>query len=320
MNSNCSGNQQQLESNRNERVTLVVVIITLMMMIAEIVAGILSGSMALLSDGIHMGTHAVALFITLMAYIIARRYYNNPSFSFGTGKVGVLGGYTNAILLIIAGLAMAYESVERLVEPVSIRFNEAIFVAIIGLIVNVASAIILGHGGDDHGHSHDHHHEKHTSHGGHTDHNLQAAYLHVITDALTSVLAIFALVIGKYFGFVWADPVVGILGAIVVIKWAVGLISQTGSILLDLGDFSPEIATIRETLEREGDTVTDIHIWQISGNERSLIVSLETSSAQKVEDYHTKIAGISCFEHTTIEVIHRRGQSDILDSEIGLTT
>jgi len=213
---NCKTRKQIPQSQQNEKLTLVVVIITLLTMVAEIIAGIISGSMALLSDGIHMGTHAVALFITLAAYIFARRQINNPKYSFGTGKVGVLGGYTNAILLLLAGGAMIIESIERLINPVSILFNEAIIVAIVGLVVNIISAIILGHGngshdhhghghhhdhghhpGQDQGHTHDHPSEPHTgdhqNSNGHTDHNLKAAYLHVITDALTSVLAIGAL-------------------------------------------------------------------------------------------------------------------------------
>ncbi len=296
MGSICKYSSNHSNTNRNEKVTLVVVIITLVMMFAEIIGGILSGSMALLSDGIHMGTHAVALFITLSAYIFARKNHDNPSFTFGTGKVGVLGGYTNAILLIVAGLAMAYESIERLIEPVSIRFNEAIVVAVLGLVVNVVSAVILSRGDSHHGHSHghDHHH--------HHDHNLRSAYLHVITDALTSILAIVALLIAKYFNQIWADPLVGILGAIVVVKWAIGLIRQTGSILLDMGDYSGEIANIKNYIEEEGDLLTDIHIWQISENKRSLILGLETESQRTVDDYKENIEAISSFDHVTVEI------------------
>lgn len=306
MNNTCKLNRQQLQSAKNERISLLVVIITLVMMAAEIIVGILTGSMALLSDGIHMGTHALALFITLAAYVFARKQSHNPAFSFGTGKVGVLGGYTNAILLIIAGIAMAYESVERLIDPVAIRFNEAIVVAVIGLAVNVTCALILGHGNEQHSHVHTHEHDH--SPGtlphdhSHEDHNLRAAYLHVITDAMTSVLAIFALLVAKTFGWVWADPLVGILGAIVVTKWAVGLIRQTGSILLDVGDFTKEIKTIRQRLEKDGSTVKDLHIWQISENERSLIVSLSTSTDKSAQDYHRVIAQVAVFDHVTIEV------------------
>jgi cation diffusion facilitator family transporter len=278
----------------------------LTMMVVEIIAGLLSGSMALLSDGIHMGTHALALCITLGAYVFARRHRRNPGFSFGTGKVGVLGGYTNAVLLIIAGLAIAYESVERLISPVPIRFNEAIAVAVIGLIVNISCAFILSKGNDGHNHATAHSHDHCRPSSGklrpHHDHNLRAAYLHVITDALTSVLAIIALLIGKNLGWIWADPFVGILGSIVIIKWAVGLIRQTGSILLDLGHFAPEIGAIRQRLEKDGAVVKDIHIWPISENERSLIVSLSTASTRSPKDYHAVIAELSHFDHVTIEV------------------
>lgn len=288
---------KKTSTQKNEKVTLAVVIITLVMMVAEIVGGLITGSMALLSDGIHMGTHALALFITLAAYIFARRHKSNPAFSFGTGKVGILGAYTNAILLIIAGFAMAYESIERLLDPVEIQFNEAIIVAVIGLIVNVVCALILGHGEDSHGHDHDHDHGQ-----AHSDQNLRAAYLHVLTDAMTSILAIFALVVGKMYGLVWADPIVGILGALVITKWAIGLIRQSGSILLDLGDFSPEIQTIKQKLEQEGTIVKDLHIWQISENERSLIVSLETKQYREPQYFHDFIEEFVSFEHVTVEV------------------
>ncbi|MFH2057668.1 MAG: CDF family Co(II)/Ni(II) efflux transporter DmeF [Pseudomonadota bacterium] len=334
---NCSTRKQAPQSQQNEKLTLVVVIITLITMFAEIIAGILSGSMALLSDGIHMGTHALALFITLAAYIFARRHNHNPKYSFGTGKVGVLGGYTNAILLLLAGGAMIIESIERLFNPVNILFNEAIIVAVVGLVVNIISAFILGHGNNGHGHDHRGHshshsnpknigsgsmgHENH-SHGhndhshdnlthnnnnpnssrGHEDHNLKAAYLHVITDALTSVLAIIALVFAKYFGFNWADPAVGILGAIVVIRWAIGLLKQTSGLLLDKGDFSKDIDHLRTHLESDTTNLIDIHIWQISENERSLIISLETSEPNEPQFYHDIINHTGGFDHITIEV------------------
>lgn len=307
--SNCNTKHHIPRSQNNEKVTLIVVIITLVTMFAEIFAGILSGSMALLSDGIHMGTHAVALFITLAAYIFARRHSNNPNYSFGTGKVGVLGGYTNAILLLLAAAAMAFESIERLFNPVSILFNEAIIVAVLGLIVNIVSAFILGHGGSDHGHHNHHGHNKHapeeeahSHHDLHQDHNLKAAYLHVITDAMTSVLAIFALLTAKYFGFAWADPAVGILGAIVVGKWAVGLLRQTSGLLLDKGDYSREIESIRSGIESNLTSVSDLHLWQISENERSLILSLESAEDKTPGYYHKLVRTIGKYEHITVEI------------------
>lgn len=301
MKSNCNTIKPVPQSQKNEKVTLIVVIITLVTMFVEIIAGIISGSMALLSDGIHMGTHAVALFITLAAYIYARKHINNPKYSFGTGKVGVLGGYTNAIILLLAGGAMAVESIERIINPVSILFNQAIIVAVIGLIVNIVSAFILVSGRSEQ--THDQHKNRHShSHDHHQDHNLKAAYLHVITDAMTSVLAIFALLIAKYFGFTWADPIVGILGAIVVAKWAIGLLKQTSSVLLDRGDYSEEIESIRSQIESKSTRVQDLHLWQISENERSLILSLKSTVDKPPEYYHDLVKTIGRYEHITVEV------------------
>ncbi len=306
MEPNCHTHHQVPASQKNEKLTFVVVLITLLTMIAEIVAGIISGSMALLSDGIHMGTHAVALFITLAAYIFARKHIDNPSFSFGTGKVGVLGGYTNAILLLVAAGAMAFESIERIINPVSIMFNEAIIVAVIGLIVNIVSAIILGHGNSGHGHHHhDHsysHSGNHPDHHSHQDHNLNSAYLHVITDALTSVLAIIALLTAKYFGVAWADPLVGILGAVVVTKWAIGLLKQTSSVLLDKGDFTEEITALKKLIESDSTKIKDIHLWQLSENERSLIISLSSSDHNSPLYYHKLVKQIGTYEHITVEI------------------
>lgn len=296
----CNAQQTIRQSKKNEKVTFIVVLLTLVTMGAEIIAGILSGSMALLSDGIHMGTHAVALFITLAAYVFARKQSNNPSFSFGTGKVGILGGYTNAILLLFAAVAMAFESVERLIHPVDIKFNEAIAVAVIGLIVNIVSAVILGHGegNHDHGQSHGHSHGS----GKHEDHNLKSAYLHVITDALTSALAIAALLIAKYFGFNWADPLVGILGAVIVARWAMRLLRQTSCLLLDKCDTSEEIEHLRDLIESDHTTIRDLHLWQISENERSLILSLVTSDGREPAFYHDLVRQIGNYEHITVEI------------------
>ncbi|WP_024335598.1 CDF family Co(II)/Ni(II) efflux transporter DmeF [Desulfotignum balticum] len=305
---NCSTRKLIPDSRKNETVTLIVVIITLITMIVEIIAGLISGSMALLSDGIHMGTHALALFITLAAYIFARKQMDNPSFCFGTGKVGVLGGYTNAILLLVAAAAMAFESIERLINPVHILFNQAIIVAVIGLVVNIVSAIILGHGGSDHSHdhdplrSHDDHSEPICYHHSHEDHNLKAAYLHVITDALTSVLAIIALLAAKFFGLSWADPLVGILGAIVVTRWAIGLLKQTSSVLLDKSDTSETVARLRELIESDTTSIEDLHIWQISENEQSLILSLNSSDDKDPSFYHNLVKKAGHFDHITVEI------------------
>lgn len=290
------------DSRKNETVTLIVVIITLITMVVEIVAGLISGSMALLSDGIHMGTHALALFITLAAYIFARKQMDNPSFCFGTGKVGVLGGYTNAILLLLASAAMAFESVERLINPVHIMFNQAIVVAVIGLVVNIVSAVILGHGRPDHSHDYDHHSDPTGHHHTYEDHNLKAAYLHVITDALTSVLAIFALLVAKFFGLAWADPLVGILGAIVVARWAIGLLKQTSSVLLDKSDTSETITRLQELIESDTTSIEDLHLWQISENEQSLILSLKSSDDKGPSFYHNLVKKVGHFDHITVEI------------------
>ena len=207
---------------RNEKNTTWVVILTVSMMALEISAGAIFGSLALLADGWHMGTHAAALGITLIAYIFARRLAQDRRYSFGTGKMGVLAGFSSAIVLLIVALLMAFEAVQRLITPHPIQYNEAILVAVVGLSVNLVSAFLLK--------DHDHHdHESH-DHGHHEDHNLKAAYLHVLADALTSVLAIIALLTGKVFGWNWMDSLMGIVGALVITRWSLGLMRETGGI------------------------------------------------------------------------------------------
>ncbi|KPK26428.1 MAG: cation transporter, partial [Desulfobacterales bacterium SG8_35_2] len=213
----------RLDNPQGERRTWLVIIITVTMMIIEIGAGYLFGSMALLADGWHMGTHAAALSITIFAYSYARRHADNPQYTFSTGKVGVLGGFASAVVLVVIALLMAGESVKRLYSPVSIQFNEAIGVAVAGLAVNLVCAYLLHLK-----HDHDHHHGSH-----HHDHNLRAAYLHVLADALTSLLAIFALLTGKHFGWVRMDPVMGLVGAVVITRWSYSLLSDTSKVLLD---------------------------------------------------------------------------------------
>lgn len=218
----------QEKKQDSEHRTGIVVAMTVAMMVVEIAAGIIFGSMALLADGLHMASHAVALSINVFAYVYARRHAHDKRFSFGTGKVNALGGFTGAILLGVVALIMAWESAKRIVSPVEISFNQAIFVAVIGLVVNGISVWILNVKHDHHDHddyAHDHHH--------HHDHNLRSAYLHVLADALTSVLAIFALFMAKYFGLNWMDPVMGILGAILVSRWSLGLLRSTSHTLLD---------------------------------------------------------------------------------------
>lgn len=261
--------QFNMENPQGERNTWKVIFLTLVMMVIEIVAGLLFGSMALLADGFHMATHTFALGITVIAYYYSRKHAHDRRYSFGTGKIGVLGGFTSAIFLALVSFAMIFESSIRLVTPISIRFNEAIFVAVIGLAVNLVSAYLLHGSGADHHHSEHEHNECH-------DHNLRAAYLHVIADALTSLLAIVALITGKYFGWIWMDPIMGIVGAIVILKWAYNLVTQTGKILLDYNVDKSFMTKIKVILESDSDTrISDIHAWKLGSQKYAAIVSIE---------------------------------------------
>lgn len=291
-----------------ERRTLVVTAITLATMVVEIVAGIAFGSMALLADGIHMGTHALALGISAFAYIYARRHAHDRRFSFGTGKVNALGGYTGAILLAIFAFVMVWESVERAVNPVAIQFNWAIAVAVAGLMVNGLCMLILGGHGHDHGHSHAHSHD----HGAHAhghghhhgdDHNLRAAYLHVLVDALTSLLAIFALLAGKYLGAVWLDPAMGVVGAILVLRWAKQLLGLTTGVLLDQRADSPVRQRLREAIENDGDNrLADFHVWSIGPGIYAAAISVVTHRPQAPAYYKALIPVDVGVVHTTVEV------------------
>ena len=278
------------QRTHGEKRTLWVILITLTMMVIEIVAGIRYGSMALLADGWHMGTHAAALSITVFAYYFARRNVQNKQFSFGTGKVGALGGFASSIGLAIVAAYIFFESVFRLSSPIAIQFNEAIFVAVIGLIVNMTCALILK----------DHHHDHHSEH---HDHNLKAAYLHVLADALTSLLAIVALLIGKYLGWIWMDPVMGIVGSVVIAKWSYGLIRNTSNVLLD-AEFSEEkLSRVRNLLEEQGsDRVVDLHLWRVGPQHLAAIVSIVTHEPKEVEYYKSLLSKEKDLSHITVEV------------------
>ena len=285
----------QAASKHGERNTRRVIILTLATMVLEIITGFISGSMALLADGWHMGTHAVALGITLLAYRFARRHADNPLYSFGTGKVGVLGGFTSAVVLAIIALLMAVESVERLFTPVPIRFNEAIIVAFIGLFVNLVSAFLLRHN-PHHDHNHDHANHHH-------DHNLKAAYLHVLADALTSVLAIIALLTGKAFGWIWMDPIMGVVGAVIIARWAYALVRDTSKILLDRDVDLDTVSKIYERIEsNSGGKVTDIHIWRIGSGQLAGIISILTTDPQAPEYYKNLLNDFEELVHLTVEV------------------
>ena len=273
--------------------TFIVIAITLSMMLVEIAAGLAFGSMALLADGLHMGSHTIALSINAFAYVYARRNANNERYSFGTGKVNTLGGYTGAILLAVVASMMAWESVERLISPISIAFNQAIFVAVLGLLVNGASVFILGF---EQGHGHDHHHNHRH------DHNLRSAYFHVLADAITSLLAIFALLVGKYFGAVWMDSVMGLVGAALVARWSLSLLMSTGAILLDQQGSQEIQNSIRETIENDNNRVVDLHLWAVGPDIYSAVISIVSRSPQQPDYYKSLLANHLTLDHISIEV------------------
>jgi cation diffusion facilitator family transporter len=292
----------QDKEQAGERKTVIVTIVTAVMMAVEILAGIIFGSMALLADGLHMASHATALGINSFAYIYARRHSNDKGFNFGTGKVNTLGGFTGAILLGFFALFMAWESVKRMFAPVGIAFNSAIFVAVIGLVVNMVSVFILdtrnkGHHPHEHsGHNDDGHHHNH-------DYNLQSAYLHVLADALTSVLAILALLSAKYFGLIWMDPLMGIIGGVMVFRWSLGLLWTTSHILLDKNGPEDIKQRIRESIEVDGDSrISDLHLWSVGPNIYSVIVSVIACNPREPEQYKKLIPSSLGLVHVTVEI------------------
>jgi cation diffusion facilitator family transporter len=286
-----------LDSSSAERRTRIVIVITAAMMVIEIAVGITSNSMALLADGWHMGTHVTAFLITAIAYYFSRRHAVNPLHSFGTAKIGVLGGFTSAVVLAVIALLMAGESVRRFFAPLSIHFNEAIGIAVIGLIVNLMCALVLTH---EHGHGHS---PLHASHDHHHDLNLRAAYLHVLADAFTSVTAISALVAGKFFAWTWLDPAVGILGSGVVMSWAYALIRDTSGILLDRTPASSDLPDeIRRSVESDGDSVvTDLHVWQVGVGKFAAIVSIVAHEPKDADQYRNLLREHGELVHVTIE-------------------
>ncbi|MCP4621425.1 MAG: CDF family Co(II)/Ni(II) efflux transporter DmeF [Bradyrhizobium sp.] len=289
---------------RNERRTWFVVVLTSVMMVGEIVAGTVFGSMALLADGWHMATHAAALGIAALAYLFARRQARNSHFTFGTGKFGDLAAFASAVILAIIAVQIAFESFARLLNPVTIAYREAIAVAVLGLLVNIASAFLLreehdhdhhhGHHGHGHDHAHGHHH--------HRDNNLRAAYVHVIADAATSVLAIAALLTAAYLQWTWADPIVGIVGAAVIASWAVGLLRSSGGVLLDVNNNAGMEGLIRQRLETRGDRVTDLHLWQVGPGHSAAVVSLISDDPLPPSDYKRRLSGMHGLSHVTVEV------------------
>ncbi|MCA1440630.1 CDF family Co(II)/Ni(II) efflux transporter DmeF [Ensifer sp. IC4062] len=292
---------------RNERRTWFVIALTAAMMVGEIAAGTYYGSMALVADGWHMSTHAAAMLISALAYLYARRNARNRRFTFGTGKLGDLAGFASAIVLALIALLIGWESLLRLLNPVAISFPQAISVAVLGLAVNLASAWLLSddHAHHHHGHDHHHHHgEHHPGHAGHgRDNNLRAAYLHVLADALTSVLAIIALTAGSLYGWTWLDPLMGVVGALVIARWSTGLIRDAGGVLLDYLPAGEGLSEeIRAAIEKDGDRITDLHVWQLGPGHHGAIVSLVTNNPQNPSLYRDKLAHLHELSHVTVEV------------------
>ena len=276
-----------------ERRTILVVIITSLMMIVEIIAGLLFGSMALLADGLHMASHAAALSVSVAAYVLARRYARDARFSFGTGKLNSLAAFTSAIMLVMFAVLMVVESVRRFLFPVDIAFNQAIAVAVLGLIVNAASMFILGgHHERRHDHTHEHRH----------DHSLRAAYLHVLADALTSLLAIFALLAAKYLGAQFMDPLMGIVGAVLVSRWSWHLINDSARILLDRQAPARTLDEIRISLEADGQTtISDLHVWSIGPYIFAAEICLQNPAGNPPEYYRDLLPSDLGLVHVIIE-------------------
>jgi cation diffusion facilitator family transporter len=306
------------DHERAERRTWAVIVLCTVMMIAEIIGGALFGSLALIADGLHMSTHAGALLLAALAYTYARKYANDRSFTFGTGKFGDLAGYSSAIVLAMIALLIGYEAVSRLLNPVPISFNEAIPIAVLGLVVNVASAWLLagghrhdhGHGhahGHSHDHSHDHGEERHhePAHGAHhRDNNMRAAVVHVMADAAVSILVIIGLVLARTFGWLWMDPLAGFIGALVIANWSMALMRDTSGILLDRTPDPRMAEKVRMAIESEGDQVTDLHLWRLGPGHLGAIVCVATSGTREAADYRQRLAKFADLSHVTVEVAH----------------
>lgn len=295
------------EKKAVEKRTLLVVIVTFATMVAEILFGWISNSMALLADGWHMGTHAFALGISLAAYVLARRYAKDETFTFGTWKIEILGGYTSAIVLTIVAVLMIFSSVERILHPLSIHYNQALFVAVIGLLINLICAFILIGGGKTHEHAH-----AEGQHSHHEDLNLKSAYLHVVADAMTSVLAIVALTGAKVFQFAWLDPCMGIVGAGLILRWSFTLLRATGNILLEREPDSKIADEIIKEIESDGDSrICDLHLWKVAQNKYACIVSVVTGKKIPIEAYRLRLNGIHELTHLTIEVNECKGSGEL---------
>jgi cation diffusion facilitator family transporter len=298
--------------DKNGRKTWAVIALCSAMMLAEIIGGHLFGSLALVADGMHMSTHAGAMLIAALAYTYARKHANDPRFVFGTGKLGDLAGFTSAIILAMIAMLIGYEAIDRLLSPLPIRFGEAIPIAVVGLLVNIASAWLLS-GADHHGHSHGHAHghDQHAGHGhaddGHgvdtRDHNMRAAYIHVIADAAVSVLAIIGLLLAKTFGWLWMDPLAGIVGALVIANWSYGLIRDTGANLMDVSADGTMAGKVRAAVETAGDKLIDLHVWRLGPGHFAAVVSVVTQESTRGPDfYHGVLRRLKGLSHITVEV------------------
>jgi cation diffusion facilitator family transporter len=319
--------------DRNARRTWAVIVLCTAMMVIEVAGGMLFGSMALLADGLHMSTHAGAMLIAALAYTFARRHARDPRYSFGTGKLGDLAAFTSAIVLAVVALGIGVESLERLLNPVAIRYNEALPVAVLGLLVNLASAWLLhdghshGHGhSHDHGHGHaeHHHHEGEHEHGhdhahlgahehhdhdhaddrrGHHDLNLRAAYVHVIADAAVSILAIVGLLAGRQLGWSFMDPIMGVVGAVVIGNWSIGLIRDAGAVLLDMRPHGGLADRIARRLKVQGSVeICDLHVWRLGPGHHAAVVSLAAKEPLTPSAYKAKLRELRGLSHVTVEV------------------
>jgi cation diffusion facilitator family transporter len=312
-----------------ERRTWAVIWLCGAMMALEIIGGLLAGSIALVADGLHMSTHAGALLLAALAYRYARRHAEDQRFTFGTGKFGDLAGFSSAIILAMIALLIGYEAISRFIAPVPIHFGQAIPIACLGLVVNIASAWLLSGGGHHHHHGHahhghsdghqhgdaHHHHDPHHHHAGehghahavaHRDNNMRAAVIHVMADATVSVLVIAGLVLARVFGWLWMDPLVGIVGACVIASWSYGLIRDTGAVLLDMNPDRQMAETLRQTIEADGDRLADLHLWRLGPGHLGAIASIETTLPRGAQFYHDRLARFGSLSHVTIEVHQAR--------------
>jgi len=298
----------------NERKAWAVIGLCTAMMLIEIGGGIAFGSLALVADGLHMSTHAIAMLIAALAYTFARKHAADGRFSFGTGKVGDLAGFSSAIVLALIALLIGYEAVVRFLAPVPISFREAIPIASLGLVVNLVSAWLLRGGNDHpHGHAHGHDHDHGAAgdtagsigHGAHRDHNLRAAFVHVAADAAVSVLAILGLTAARFLGWIWMDPVMGIVGALVISTWAYALVRDTGRILLDMTADTALLARIRRHVEADGDRVADLHLWRLGPGHLGAIMAIVTQRSRDASFYRSQLKCFPTLSHVTVEVANR---------------